>query len=632
MIRAGINMRHVTVTLMREDLPRASLSLAELEAFAPDDRPVLETELPEIPGKAFRDRIRRAWSYVDRLAGVMGELPKPPRDVAVVGFNREQLVTIETWLKDAWEQCAPCEAMLHQVEDEYRELNNLESSLADFADLDVDLSRLQRAHGYLDLRLGSIPTDNLPRLREVLALSNHLILNVAGQGETLRILVAGSRDQAKTLDSVLLAAAFQPVSIPESFNDNPQALREELRLKRLELDEIREAMRLRITSWLDGNHDEIMRAQQLLEAAEPYVNVRGAARSRGPLAALQGWVPERHLATIDARLHESLRHPYVLESREPRADERHLVPVPANNKGLLQPFAVLVQQYGIPRFGELDPTILFAITYAGMFGMMFGDIGHGAIIVLIGLVLRRKLGAFTYLFVLAGASAMLFGWLYGSVFGVEHWIQPLWIAPMSDPIYMLTVALGWGIAFLTVGSIIAISNRLSSGDSASALFGAGGVVALVLYLALLFGMFRVADGQGFPLPATILVILMLGLLVSYQWLSSDAPYGERIFTTIIETFEIVSGYVTSSLSFLRVAAFSLNHVALSLAVFTLADSMGAVGHWITLILGNIFVIVLEGIIVAIQTLRLEYYEGFSRYFYGDGTPFKPLRVGRSQSS
>ena len=105
-----------------------------------------------------------------------------------------------------------------------------------------------------------------------------------------------------------------------------------------------------------------------------------------------------------------------------------------------------------------------------------------------------------------------------------------------------------------------------------------------------------------------------------------------MFTTLIETFEIVNGYISSSLSFLRVAAFSLNHVALLLAVFTLANSMDTIGHWITLVLGNLFVIVLEGIIVAIQTLRLEYYEGFSRYFYGDGTPFRPLRAGRSQTT
>jgi V/A-type H+-transporting ATPase subunit I len=194
---------------------------------------------------------------------------------------------------------------------------------------------------------------------------------------------------------------------------------------------------------------------------------------------------------------------------------------------------------------------------------------------------------------------------------------------------MLTVALIWGVLFLTLGSIIAISNRFLSGDQTAALFGPGGVVSLVLYLALLGGLVSLAQGQGFPLAATILSLLALAVLVVARWRGSEGSIGERIFTTIIETFEIVNNYVASSLSFLRVAAFSLNHVALSLAVFTLADGMGLVGHWITLILGNIFIIVLEGVIVTIQTLRLEYYEGFSRYFYGDGTPFRPLRVGRS---
>jgi V/A-type H+-transporting ATPase subunit I len=260
--------------------------------------------------------------------------------------------------------------------------------------------------------------------------------------------------------------------------------------------------------------------------------------------------------------------------------------------------------------------------------MMFGDVGHGAVILLTGLVLRRLLKSFTYVFVLAGASSMLFGWMYGSVFGVEHWLHPLWIAPMSDPLYMLTVALIWGVAFLTLGSVIAITNRLLGGDQIGALFGHGGIVSLVLYLALLGGLVSLARGDPFPLLATVLVGLTLVMLTVYQWRSSEGSIGERLFTTLIETFEIVNGYLASSLSFLRVAAFSLNHVALSLAVFTLANSMGTIGHWITIVLGNLFIIVLEGTIVTIQTLRLEYYEGFSRYFYGDGTPFRPLRVGR----
>jgi V/A-type H+-transporting ATPase subunit I len=369
----------------------------------------------------------------------------------------------------------------------------------------------------------------------------------------------------------------------------------------------------------------------MLEAAEPYVQVRGAARSRGSLATLQGWIPGSKLKEVKARLDANLDFPFLLESRRPRADERHLVPVPVNTRGLLQPFSVLVQQYGVPRFGEFDPTILFAVTFAGMFGMMFGDVGHGAVIVLTGILLRRRLGSFAYLFALAGASSMLFGWMYGSVFGVEHWLQPLWIAPMSDPIYMLTVALAWGVAFLTLGSVIAISNRILAGDHTGAIFEPGGLLPLILYFALLGGLVTLAQGRGFPIVATVLIVVSLGVLIVHKWQSSDAPFGERLMITIIETYEIINGYATSSLSFLRVAAFSLNHVALSLAVFTLADTMGTVGHGITLVLGNLFVIVLEGFIVAIQTLRLEYYEGFSHYFYGDGKPFRPLRVGRTQT-
>ena len=627
-MRAGSDMRHVTVTMMREDLPRASLVLAELETFAPDDRPLLESELPEIPGSTFRDRIRRAWGHLDRLVALLGDPPHADTEPLLV-LRREQLVEIDQWLADAWKQCTPCEEDLHQIEDDYQELHHLEQSLHDFAGLDIDLSRLQGGHAHLDMRIGSVPSDNLARLRDVLELSNHLILNVAGEGETLRILVAGRREDAAVLDSVLHAAAFQPLIIPESFHDNPEALREELGNRRAELDRKCEQLRGQLANWLDTNHRQFLRARQLLVAAEPYVSLHGAARSRGTLAALQGWIRAAHLPDVEARLSESLSLPFVLESREPRADERHLVPVPVQNHGLLSPFAVLVQQYGVPRFGEFDPTILFAVTFAGMFGMMFGDIGHGAIILLTGIALHRKIGTFTYLFVLAGASAMLFGWLYGSIFGVEHWLHPLWIAPMSDPIYMLTVALAWGVAFLTLGSVIAIANRLLSGDQVGALFGPGGLFSLILYLSLLGGLINLAQGDGFPPAATLVIVATLILLTGYQWQSSDTPYGERIFTTLIETFEIVNGYIASSLSFLRVAAFSLNHVALSLAVFTLADSMGTIGHWVTLVLGNLFIIVLEGVIVAIQTLRLEYYEGFSRYFYGDGTPFRPLRVGRS---
>jgi V/A-type H+-transporting ATPase subunit I len=108
--------------------------------------------------------------------------------------------------------------------------------------------------------------------------------------------------------------------------------------------------------------------------------------------------------------------------------------------------------------------------------------------------------------------------------------------------------------------------------------------------------------------------------------------GEKALVVFIETLETVIGYVSNSLSFLRVAAFSLNHVALSIAVFTLAGMMGPMGHWITVVLGNVFILVLEGGIVMIQVLRLEFYEGFARYFSGDGHEFAPLKLRRDQAA
>jgi len=118
-------------------------------------------------------------------------------------------------------------------------------------------------------------------------------------------------------------------------------------------------------------------------------------------------------------------------------------------------------------------------------------------------------------------------------------------------------------------------------------------------------------------------------VAAFKWHETRAGLGERMLVTFIETLETAINLFSNTLSFMRVAAFSLNHVALALAVFTLAHGLGMVGHGITLVLGNVVIIVLEGGIVAIQALRLMYYEGFSRFFSGDGRAFVPLRLEKA---
>jgi V/A-type H+-transporting ATPase subunit I len=212
------------------------------------------------------------------------------------------------------------------------------------------------------------------------------------------------------------------------------------------------------------------------------------------------------------------------------------------------------------------------------------------------------------------------------VFGFEEWLHPLWQSPLTDPVLMLQIALAWGIGFLLLMTLMSIYNRLIEQDWAQAVLGNHGAVSIVLYLGLLWGGWNLYHGGALGILPGILLAGSLAALAGYKWVESALPRGERVMVVLVETFEAITGSMSATLSFLRVAAFSLNHVALAIAVFTLADMLDPVGHWVMVVFGNLFILVLEGAIVLIQALRLEYYEGFTRFYSGDGHAFRPLTL------
>jgi V/A-type H+-transporting ATPase subunit I len=292
---------------------------------------------------------------------------------------------------------------------------------------------------------------------------------------------------------------------------------------------------------------------------------------------------------------------------------------------LLAPFQGLVRNFGIPAYREIDPSILFALSYILMFGMMFGDIGHGLVIALASVALRKRFPGVGPIGVSIGLSSVLFGFAYGSLFGYEHIIDPLWMSPMHDPARALLMAVIWGAGFLLVANLLAIRNDLMNGLAQQAIHSGRGIAGLLFYLAAAWACYRLLRDEAFGWVETLALVVPLALMIRFQWRHADGPLWERGLVVLIETLEHVINSVSGTLSFLRVAAFSLNHIALAAAVFAIAGMMDTIGHGITVVLGNLFIIVLEGAIVAIQCLRLEYYEGFSRFFSGKGKAFEPLR-------
>lgn len=620
-------MQRVALQVLSADAPLAALVLAEAGVFGPEAMPAQATVLPELPGDRQREVYRSARSRLDKVLGhydmTEADMPAPSlRDVPL-----DELERWNAWLGEIWAECSRAQEALRATEEERKHVEQLLRTLDNFAALNIDLGLLAGAKRFLDIHVGTVPAGNVARLKDALGLAGYVLTSFLFAEESQHVVVAGPSGREDEVRAVLQAAGWRPTSIPPELQDRPDRVRRELEER---FDHAREehAAQCRVIEETGrGFRERLVQAAQALALAAPHAELGEALRGRGGLASIGGWVARRDLPRLRAALDTMFARPYVLSARDPLPAESAQVPSVMRHPWFARPFAVLVRNYGVPRYGEIDPTLLFAVTFVVMFGMMFGDVGQGAVIALLGLVFARRLRAFTAFFVAAGISSVIFGFLYGSVFGYEELIHPVWMSPMSDPMRLLTLALYWGMGFILVATGLTVYNRLREGRYREAVLDGRGIAGMAFYLGMIYAAYRGFVHGTFGSIEAGAAALPLLVILGYKWREYSAPFGERLLVVLIEGFETVLGYFANTMSFLRVAAFSLNHVALAIAVFTLADMMGTAGHWITVVLGNLFILVLEGAIVAIQVLRLEYYEGFSRFFRGDGREFRPLTLG-----
>ena len=619
-------MRHATLYLLREEAPAAALILAEQGVFAPLQEAVTADTLPEQPGNRFNALYVSAARRLDKILAYTRIQPE-----AVAGDDQQEVVTAETLagvndqLGEIWHAFSRCEENERRLLEEQRQVAQLRQALTEYEALDVDLGLLQGKLQFLDVHVGTVTGSDVPRLREALGLLGYSLSEFKETDGTAHVVVAGLAGAGEGLQRVLKAAAFRPVALPREFQDRPSRLREQLQLRWRQVADALQDQARTVQDNKDKYRDAILSAAAALARAAPYQRLIDVLHARGGLVRVTGWVPEDRVDALRRTLAQHLGGRMTMTIRVPQAAERLVVPSAFRYPRWLRPFAALVRGYGIPRYGEVDPTWLFAVTFVAMFGMMFGDVGQGAVIATAGLLLPRRWRGFRPFAVAAGLSSMAFGLFYGSVFGAEI-IHPLWLSPMKDPLYMLQLALYWGVGFILLAGVITVRNRLAERRYAEALLDANGAMGMLLYLGLLYGGSQLVRHGGVSAVAILAVVLPLAVTLWRIWQVNHTGTGERILIVAVEGFETVMRYIANTLSFLRVAAFSLNHVALSVAIYMLAGMMDTAGHWVTVVAGNVFMLVLEGGIVAIQVLRLEYYEGFSRFFSGDGRAFKPLTL------
>ena len=623
-------MKRVELVLLKDDVPCAALLLAEYGSFAPEVSEIVPASLPEQAGEGYRGAYREASTRLEKILAHF-EMPRPAESAAPLQAVAEpQLRELGAWLKEIWTHCSQAQERTRKLQEEHRRTEQLVEGLDRFQNVDIDLTRLHAQGTLLDMRVGTLPSANLTRFEDALRLAGYTAIPFFAAEEVVHLIIAGARGQAGEIERVLQAANWHATDVPAEFHGKPAQVRADLteRMLRLDRQGAEEEHQRRTEGARPEFQARLVEAAHTLERAAPYVQLSSLMRGRGELFAVSGWVPDSGLRPLQERLQKHLSGRFVLSARDPRDDEHMRVPSLMSHRRWLRPFAALVLNYGVPRYDEIDPTIPFAVSFVLMFGMMFGDLGQGAVIALAGVLFAKRLRGYGPLVVAVGASSAFFGLLYGSVFGYEGLIPAVWVSPLSEPMLMLRVALAWGVGFIVLATLLTIYNRLIEGRMRDALLESHGVAGLVAYLGLLAGAWRLLSAGRLGLAIPGAVCAGLGAIFADSWgKSTGSALAERVLIALVEAYEAIMAYISNTLSFLRLAAFSLNHVALSIAIFALASMLHATGYWVTVVLGNLFILVLEGGIVAIQAIRLEYYEGFSRFFSGDGRPFRPLALG-----
>lgn len=622
-----VAMRHITLLVLTEDVPQVAHCLAESSIFHPEKTEVVSTQLPEILGQEFRSQFHSAVNRLDKIIQQTQLTPLKEFDDSIQVVTLDELKHLDDELSKVWAQFSELDEQRQQTQEKLHEIQQLFETLEKFKNLDIDLNLLHHPRHFLHLRIGTFPQHNLTQLQESLALAGHFLQSFHQVRKTVYCVVVGSLPQQEQANAVLKHAEFRPLTIPAEFHSYPQQVHRELTAETSRLHEKIQQIEARKQELASQYHKFLLQAHQTLDRAAAFATLSEMTHKRGSLTLIEGWLPTVELPQLNQILQQKLQRPHALADRSPVHHES--VPSLTRYPTIFNAYQTLVKNYGIPRYGEFDPTYLFTLSFLLMFGMMFGDVGQGLIIAGVGWYARKPLKDFSIFFIAAGIVSCGFGFIYGSVFG-KHLLTPLWIEPLSNPFLMLQVALYWGVGFITLAVIIKIINTLREGELAAALFNNTGVAGIFLYLGGFYAIQQWMLTQQFNMNQQLSVFIPLAVIFCYKWYENKMPLLERLLVSSIETFESVINYLANTLSFLRVAAFSLNHVALAIAIFTLADMMHGSAWWVMAIVGNLFIIILEGAIVSIQVLRLEYYEGFSRFFSGDGRLFRPLRLGIRQ--
>ncbi|MDW2800431.1 V-type ATPase 116kDa subunit family protein [Clostridium boliviensis] len=634
-------MKFLSITGPKEDIDRVidtylskyeihlENALSELKTVK-DLRPYIETN-------PYKDTYQRA----QELAKLLPE------------YNSEEIkktdVSIESAAKsieDIGSQVEELTASQTELQDKIEALNQSLEKVFPFTGLNYDLSSILHFK-YIKFRFGRILHEYYNKFESYVYDTIDTVLYKCREDEEYVWLVYFVPETVSNqIDAIYSSMHFERFFVPDEYKGTPSDAIHSLRDKISVLETQQNAIKSKLSMILETRREELLSALNRLETFSTNFNVRKLAactkQNINTFYIICGWMSYRDANAFQKEISDDEKTFCIVED-----DHSNIMSAPPTkllNPRLFQPFELFIKMYGLPAYNEIDPTILIGITYSFLFGFMFGDVGQGLCLLFGGFLLfRLKKASLAAIISCCGFFSTIFGFLFGSIFGFEDVIHAVWLRPMEhmtnlpfignlNTVFVASITIGMGIILLTM--ILNIINSVRTHDRERTFFDTNGAAGLVFYASLVVTIVLYMTGN--PIPATALLFLMFGLplLVIFfkepltALLEKKAEIitegkGMFVIQGLFELFEVLLSYFSNTLSFVRVGAFAISHAAMMEVVLMLSGAEAGNPNWAGVIFGNLFVCLMEGLIVGIQVLRLEYYELFSRFYRGTGRAFKP---------
>ena len=631
-------LNFVSVTGPKDDLDRVVdkyLSKYEIHLeYAPSELKSSNTLHPFTEANPYKEVI----SHGEEIKALYTE--------PLTGCAKEDVNEAVLYINSIYQKLVEEKEKESKLRKEQDNLTDLLSKVAPFVEIDYKIGEILKFK-YLKYRFGRIPKEHYKKFEEyVYDNIESVFIKSKEDDQYVWGVYFVSESEKESIDAAYTSLHFERTYMPGEVTGTPKeecsTLQEAMDKVNDEIEELKRNFLKEIEEYKIEFFDSLASVKKRSLAHEIRRYAACTKESGISYYIICGWMDKADSKTFEAELNEFEPDTICI------IDENHEnieagPPTKLKNPKFFKPFEMYIRMYGLPGYNEIDPTIFVALTYSFIFGAMFGDVGHGLILLIGGLVLYKvKKMNLAYIISCAGFFSTIFGFMFGSIFGFEDIIDSVWLRPTEAMITLpfigklntvFVVSIGFGMVLILVAMIMNIINAIKSGEKGKLLFDTNGFAGLVFYgsAVLCIALFM----TGHALPGGILMFVMFGvpliLIALKEPLTNklekkkeliEGGKGMFVVQTFFELFELLLSYFSNSLSFVRVGAFAVSHASMMQVVLMLAGAEnGGTGNLVVIILGNIFVCGLEGLIVGIQVLRLEYYEMFSRFYKGNGREF-----------